>query len=63
VLLEAGCFIELTRRSGLSLAELGQRYGAGRTTSGFTGTPGAVADRMQEWFDAGACASTRRVLR
>ncbi|WP_375779458.1 LLM class flavin-dependent oxidoreductase [Bradyrhizobium sp. ma5] len=46
---------ELTRRSGLSLAELGQRYGAGRTTSGFTGTPGAVADRMQEWFEARAC--------
>lgn len=46
---------ELTRRSGLSLAELGQRYGAGRTTSGFTGTPGSVADRMQEWFKAGAC--------
>jgi FMN-dependent oxidoreductase (nitrilotriacetate monooxygenase family) len=46
---------ELTRRSGLSLGELGQRYGAGRTTSGFTGTPGSVADRMQEWFEAGAC--------
>jgi len=46
---------ELTRRSGLSLAELGQRYGAGRTTSGFAGTPGTVADRMQEWFGAGAC--------
>ena len=29
---------------------------AGRTTtSGFTGTPGSVADRMQEWFEAGAC--------
>ncbi|MBV8924985.1 MAG: LLM class flavin-dependent oxidoreductase [Bradyrhizobium sp.] len=46
---------ELTRRSGVSLAELGQRYGAGRTTIGFTGTPGTVADRMQEWFEAGAC--------
>ncbi|NEV02288.1 LLM class flavin-dependent oxidoreductase [Bradyrhizobium uaiense] len=46
---------ELTCRSGLSLAELGQRCGAGRTTSGFTGTPGSVADRMQEWFEAGAC--------
>ncbi len=47
--------VELTRRTGLSLAELSQRYGAGRTTLGFTGTPGAVADRMQEWQDAGAC--------
>jgi FMN-dependent oxidoreductase (nitrilotriacetate monooxygenase family) len=47
--------VELTRRTGLSVAELGQRYGAGRTTGGFTGTPGAVADRMQEWQEAGAC--------
>jgi FMN-dependent oxidoreductase (nitrilotriacetate monooxygenase family) len=47
--------VELTRRTGLSLADLGQRYGAGRTTSGFTGTPDAVADQMQEWQDAGAC--------
>jgi FMN-dependent oxidoreductase (nitrilotriacetate monooxygenase family) len=46
---------ELTRRSGISLAELGQRYGAGRTTLGFSGSPGSVADRMQEWFEAGAC--------
>jgi FMN-dependent oxidoreductase (nitrilotriacetate monooxygenase family) len=47
--------VELTRRTGLSVAELGQRYGAGRTTGGFTGTPAAVADRMQEWHEAGAC--------
>ncbi|WP_249734857.1 hypothetical protein [Bradyrhizobium sp. sGM-13] len=46
---------EPTPSSGLSLADLGQRYGAGRTTSGFAGTPGTVADRMQEWFEAGAC--------
>ena len=46
---------ELTRRSGLSLANLGRQYGAGRTTIGFTGTPESVADRMQEWFEAGAC--------
>jgi alkanesulfonate monooxygenase SsuD/methylene tetrahydromethanopterin reductase-like flavin-dependent oxidoreductase (luciferase family) len=37
------------------VAQLGHRYGAGRTTSGFTGTPGAVADRMQAWQEAGAC--------
>ena len=47
--------VELTRRTGMSVAQLGQRYGAGRTTSGFTGTPDTVADRMQEWRDAGAC--------
>nr|WP_294510195.1 LLM class flavin-dependent oxidoreductase [uncultured Rhodopila sp.] len=47
--------VELTRRTGLTVAQLGQRYGAGRTTFGFTGTPVAVADRMQEWQEAGAC--------
>jgi FMN-dependent oxidoreductase (nitrilotriacetate monooxygenase family) len=46
---------ELTRRSGIPLRELGRRYGAGRTASGFTGTPADVADRMAAWLDAGAC--------
>lgn len=45
---------ELTRRSGLTVRELGQRYGAGRTTDGFSGTPAQVADSIQEWFEAGA---------
>lgn len=48
-------FYKLAHQSGLSLVELGQRYGAGRTTIGFTGTPDSVADRMQQWFEAGAC--------
>jgi FMN-dependent oxidoreductase (nitrilotriacetate monooxygenase family) len=47
--------VELTRRTGLTVSQLGQRYGAGRTTLGFTGTPAAVAGRMQEWQEAGAC--------
>ena len=46
---------ELTRRTGLSVAALGQQYGAGRTAGGFTGTASDVADRMQEWQDADAC--------
>jgi FMN-dependent oxidoreductase (nitrilotriacetate monooxygenase family) len=47
--------VELTHRTGLTVSQLGQRYGAGRTTLGFTGTPVSVADRMQEWQEAGAC--------
>ena len=47
--------VELTRRTGMSVAQLGQRYGAGRTTNGFTGTPNTVADQMQAWQEAGAC--------
>jgi FMN-dependent oxidoreductase (nitrilotriacetate monooxygenase family) len=46
---------ELTRRSGIPLRELGRRYGAGRTASGFTGTAADVADRMAAWLEAGAC--------
>jgi len=46
---------ELTRRTGMSVAALGQHYGAGRTAQGFVGTAHDVADRMQAWWEAGAC--------
>lgn len=46
---------EMTRRSGLTLAELGRQYGAGRALPGFTGTGADVADTMQAWFESGAC--------
>jgi alkanesulfonate monooxygenase SsuD/methylene tetrahydromethanopterin reductase-like flavin-dependent oxidoreductase (luciferase family) len=46
---------ELTRRSGIPLRELGRRYGAGRTASGFTGAPRDVVDTMEAWLAAGAC--------
>jgi FMN-dependent oxidoreductase (nitrilotriacetate monooxygenase family) len=46
---------ELTRRTGMSLAELGRQYGAGRTAAGFTGTAQDVADSMEAWYTAGAC--------
>jgi FMN-dependent oxidoreductase (nitrilotriacetate monooxygenase family) len=46
---------ELTRRTGMSVATLGHQYGAGRTARGFAGTARTVADRMQEWWEAGAC--------
>jgi FMN-dependent oxidoreductase (nitrilotriacetate monooxygenase family) len=47
--------VDLTRRTGLSVAEIGQRYGAGRTTDGFTGTGATVADQMQAWLESDAC--------
>jgi FMN-dependent oxidoreductase (nitrilotriacetate monooxygenase family) len=47
--------VELTRRTGLTVAQLGQRYGAGRTAQGFCGTASDVADTMQSWREAGAC--------
>ena len=46
---------DLTRRTGMPLANLGRQYGAGRTAQGFVGTPLDLADRMQAWLEAGAC--------
>ena len=46
---------EMTRKTGMPLSRLGQRYGAGRMTPPFTGTGVHVADSMQQWFEAGAC--------
>ncbi|MDR3530197.1 MAG: LLM class flavin-dependent oxidoreductase [Rhodopila sp.] len=46
---------EMTRRTGMPLSKLGHQYGAGRTARGFVGTGQDIADRMQEWYEAGAC--------
>jgi FMN-dependent oxidoreductase (nitrilotriacetate monooxygenase family) len=46
---------EMTRKSGMSLAQLGQQYGAGRHADGFTGTGADIVDTMAAWHDAGAC--------
>lgn len=45
---------ELTRKNGLTLAELGKRYGIG-TLRDFIGTAEAVTDKLEEWFHAKAC--------
>ena len=44
----------MTEREGLTLRELGKRYG-GRVEGGFIGTATEVADGLQEWFRQGAC--------
>jgi FMN-dependent oxidoreductase (nitrilotriacetate monooxygenase family) len=44
---------ELTQKQGLSLAQVGKRYGAG-SGRGVTGTAKEVADRLEQWFLAGA---------
>lgn len=46
---------DLTLRTGMPLAQLGHRYGTGRTARGFTGAARDVADRMEEWHAMGAC--------
>ncbi|MGC7402932.1 LLM class flavin-dependent oxidoreductase [Pandoraea pneumonica] len=45
---------ELTRKQGLSLREIGKRYGIGPLRD-FNGSGAAVANTMQQWFDARAC--------
>jgi len=45
---------ELTQKQGLTLAQVGQRYGSG-SGRGTTGTAQEVADRLEQWFTAGAC--------
>ncbi|MEU0922953.1 LLM class flavin-dependent oxidoreductase [Streptomyces malaysiensis] len=46
--------VEMTRREGLTLRELGKRYG-GRVEGTFVGTTAEVADGMERWFTEGAC--------
>ncbi|MER5996915.1 LLM class flavin-dependent oxidoreductase, partial [Streptomyces viridosporus] len=46
--------VEMTRHEGLTLRELGKRYG-GRTEGSFVGTATEVADGMERWFTEGAC--------
>lgn len=46
---------ELTRRSGITLRELGRRYGSGSISTGFTGTAKDVVDNMEHWHSVGAC--------
>jgi FMN-dependent oxidoreductase (nitrilotriacetate monooxygenase family) len=45
---------EVTATEGLTLRELGRRYGTG-PNSAFIGSTTQVADTMEEWFRRGAC--------
>lgn len=46
--------MELTRKHGMSLADIGKQY-AIKTNRSFIGGYAQVADRMEQWFDARAC--------
>ncbi|RKN07397.1 LLM class flavin-dependent oxidoreductase [Streptomyces radicis] len=45
---------ELTEKHGMTLRQLGRRYG-GTHEGDFVGTPREVADGLEEWFTGGAC--------
>ena len=46
--------VDLARRERLTVRQLIGRLGGGRGHRTFSGTPGQVADAIQEWFEAGA---------
>lgn len=46
---------ELTRRSGITLRELGRRYAVGTSTTVMTGTAADVVDVMEQWHKMEAC--------
>ena len=45
---------EMTQRRGLTLSQAGKQYGVGPLRE-FCGTGADVADKLEEWFRAGAC--------
>ncbi len=45
--------VERARRTGMTIRELGSWYGA-RTEGDMLGSPAEIADRMEEWMEAGA---------
>jgi alkanesulfonate monooxygenase SsuD/methylene tetrahydromethanopterin reductase-like flavin-dependent oxidoreductase (luciferase family) len=45
---------DLTQKRGLTLAQVGKQYGVGPLRE-FIGSGTDVADRLEEWFSAGAC--------
>lgn len=45
---------ELTQKRGMSLNQIGKQYGI-KTNRDFNGDYRYVADRMEQWFTAGAC--------
>ncbi|KAF1047912.1 LLM class flavin-dependent oxidoreductase [Xylophilus sp.] len=45
--------VEITRREGLTLRQLGKQYG-GRTEGNFIGTAPEIADGLERWFNEGA---------
>jgi FMN-dependent oxidoreductase (nitrilotriacetate monooxygenase family) len=45
---------DLTQKRKLTLAQVGKQYGIGPLRE-FCGSGADVADRLQEWFEAGAC--------
>jgi alkanesulfonate monooxygenase SsuD/methylene tetrahydromethanopterin reductase-like flavin-dependent oxidoreductase (luciferase family) len=46
---------KLAKEEGLTLAQLGKRFGASRSHRILTGTPAQIADSFEEWFEKEAC--------
>jgi alkanesulfonate monooxygenase SsuD/methylene tetrahydromethanopterin reductase-like flavin-dependent oxidoreductase (luciferase family) len=46
---------KLAREEGLTLRQLGKRFGASRSHRILAGTPQQIADSMEEWFEKLGC--------
>ncbi|MBD1551235.1 LLM class flavin-dependent oxidoreductase [Pseudomonas typographi] len=46
---------ELSQREGLTLRELGKRFGGSRSHRVLAGTAKDIADDLEQWFEGGAC--------
>jgi len=46
---------EVSQREGLTLRQLGKRFGGSRSHRVLTGTASQIADDLQEWFESRAC--------
>lgn len=47
--------VDMARRERLTLRQAGRRFAEGQAHHLVSGTPEAIADIMQEWFESGAC--------
>jgi FMN-dependent oxidoreductase (nitrilotriacetate monooxygenase family) len=48
-------FVDMARRGNLTIRQLIHQIAFGRGHDTFAGTPGEIADHMEEWFRGGAC--------
>jgi len=51
----ADVIVALAKRESLTIRQLYKRFASSRGHVEFIGTPGEVVDRMEAWFNGGAC--------
>tara|TARA_R100001086_G_scaffold231242_2_gene151886 strand:+ start:549 stop:1901 length:1353 start_codon:yes stop_codon:yes gene_type:complete len=46
--------IDMSEKQGMSIRQIARKMAESRTSHALAGTPGMIADQMQEWFEKGA---------